>query len=111
MSNGASSPLGGSSDGDVDMDTDTLVNGNDDEATPRPEPINENAPVNIMPLLSRHQSKAEQHDVCIIGAGPAGLMLGYGEQPNHQPLTPSHSVASYPDIDISIPRTTHRYPC
>lgn len=89
MSNGASSPLGGSSDGDVDMDTDTLVNGNDDEATPRPEPINENAPVNIMPLLSRHQSKAEQHDVCIIGAGPAGLMLGYGEPP-----PTSHSVSS-----------------
>ncbi|KAI3391037.1 hypothetical protein diail_8088, partial [Diaporthe ilicicola] len=77
MSNGASSPLGGSSDGDVDMDTDTLVNGHDDdEATPRPEPINENAPVNIMPLLSRRQPKPERHDVCIVGAGPAGLMLG-----------------------------------
>ncbi|KAK2602881.1 hypothetical protein N8I77_009383 [Diaporthe amygdali] len=76
MSNGASSPLGGSSDGDVDMDTDTLVNGHDDEATPRPEPINENAPVNIMPLLARHQSNSERHDVCIVGAGPAGLMLG-----------------------------------
>lgn len=73
--------MGGSSDGDVDMDTDTLVNangsGNDDDATtPRPEPINENAPVNIMPLLTRHQPKPEHHDVCIIGAGPAGLMLG-----------------------------------
>lgn len=97
MSNGASSPLGGSSDGDVDMDTDTLVNGNDDEATPRPEPINENAPVNIMPLLSRRQSKPEHHDVCIIGAGPAGLMLGYGEPP---PLTPSYPVASHLDTEF-----------
>lgn len=110
MSNGASSPLGGSSDGDVDMDTDTLVNGNDDEATPRPEPINENAPVNIMPLLSRHQSKAEQHDVCIIGAGPAGLMLGYGE-PSPLSLRLIHSVASCPNIEPSIPETSHANSC
>lgn len=96
MSNGASSPLGGSSDGDVDMDTDTLVNGNDDEATPRPEPINENAPVNIMPLLARRQPKTERHDVCIVGAGPAGLMLGYGEPP---PLTPFNPVASHPGTE------------
>lgn len=100
MSNGASSPLGGSSDGDVDMDTDTLVNGNDDEATPRPEPINENAPVKIIPLLARHQPKSEHHDVCIIGAGPAGLMLGYGEL--LLLITPSYLVASYPCTDISI---------
>lgn len=89
MSNGASSPLGGSSDGDVDMDTDTLVNGNDDEATPRPEPVNENAPVNIMPLLSRRQPKTERHDVCIVGAGPAGLMLGYGEPTTSHPVSSS----------------------
>lgn len=107
MSNGASSPLGGSSDGDVDMDTDTLVNGNDDESTPRPEPINENAPVNIMPLLSRHQPKSEHHDVCIIGAGPAGLMLGYGASP---PLIdPSHPVAFHPVTGLLVLATTHTY--
>jgi len=108
MSNAASSPLSGSSDGDVDMDSDTLVNGNDDEATPRPEPINENAPVNIMPLLARQQPKSEHHDVCIIGGGPAGLMLGYGE--SLLLTTPSHPVAFHPATGLLVLTTTHAYP-
>lgn len=83
MSNDASSPLGGSDvdvDVDVDMDTETLTNGSrsvDGGATPRPELVNESAPVNIIPLLGRLEPRPEHHDVCIVGAGPAGLMLGY----------------------------------
>lgn len=76
---------------DVDMDSDdtatvaTTNNHNgynhDHEATPRPELINENDPIHIMPFLGRLQhanSRAppERHDVCVVGAGPAGLMLG-----------------------------------
>ncbi|ROV92458.1 hypothetical protein VSDG_06653 [Cytospora chrysosperma] len=84
MSNDASSPLGGSDvdvdvDVDVDMDTETLTNGSrsvDGGATPRPELVNESAPVNIIPLLGRLEPRPEHHDVCIVGAGPAGLMLG-----------------------------------
>ncbi|ROW01937.1 hypothetical protein VMCG_05572 [Cytospora schulzeri] len=78
MSNDASSPLGGS-DVDVDMDTETLTNGSrsvDGGATPRPQLINENAPINIMPFLGRMEPKPERYDVTIVGAGPAGLMLG-----------------------------------
>lgn len=74
-------------DNDVDMDSDeTTTNGRDNnnldqEATPRPEPINENEPINIVPFLARlqrHHNRPppERHDVCIVGAGPAGLMLG-----------------------------------
>lgn len=84
---------------DVDMDSDDTAtvatngynnNNNSDQphnheaTTPRPELINENDPIHIMPLLGRlqhanhHNSRhpPERHDVCIVGAGPAGLMLG-----------------------------------
>lgn len=71
-------------------DASTIITANghstydDHEGTPRPEPINENDPINIMPFLGRlnHNSNnnnkqpPERHDVCIVGAGPAGLMLG-----------------------------------
>lgn len=74
----ASSPVVSESD-DVDMDSDLTTNGDrsDHEATPRPEAINENDPVSIMPFLGRVEQAPERHDVCIVGAGPAGLMLGY----------------------------------
>lgn len=63
---------------DVDMDSDTATNGgySDHESTPRPEPVNENEPVHIVPFLGRLEERPEHHDVCIVGAGPAGLMLG-----------------------------------
>lgn len=87
---------------DVDMDSDDTATANggrsssttnnnnnntntyDNETTPRPEPINENDPIHIMPLLRRlnnhnnnnNRAPPERHDVCIVGAGPAGLMLG-----------------------------------
>lgn len=79
MSDAASSVLEGS-DVDVDMDTETLINSSHSvagSATPRPELINENSPVNIMPFLGRTQAGPERYDVTIVGAGPAGLMLGY----------------------------------
>lgn len=67
-----------SSDGDMDVDSvdssGTATNAHD--ATPRPEPISETAPINIMPLLGRIEQRTERYDVCIVGAGPAGLMLG-----------------------------------
>lgn len=80
----ATSPtsVSASSDGDMDLDSvvssDTATNGyrSDHEATPRPEPINERAPINIMPLLGRMEQRVERYDVSIVGAGPAGLMLG-----------------------------------
>lgn len=77
---GASSPVANSDDSDMDMDSDMTTNGDDHsdhEATPRPEPINENDPVRIMPFLGRVEQKPDRHDVCVVGAGPAGLMLGY----------------------------------
>ncbi|CAN8096181.1 unnamed protein product [Discula destructiva] len=68
------------SESDVDMDSDsvTTINGDrsDHEATPRPEFINENDPLKIMPFLGRVEQPPEHHDVCVVGAGPAGLMLG-----------------------------------
>ncbi|KUI59801.1 3-hydroxybenzoate 4-monooxygenase [Cytospora mali] len=78
MSNDASSTMEGSDvDVDVDMDTETLTNGSvDGGATPRPHLVNENAPVNIVPFLGRREPGTEHYDVCIVGAGPAGLMLG-----------------------------------
>lgn len=74
---GASSPVA-NSESDMDIDSDMTTNGDhsDHEATPRPEPINENDPVRIMPFLGRVEQKPDRHDVCIVGAGPAGLMLG-----------------------------------
>lgn len=74
---GASSPIA-NSDSDMDMDSDMTTNGDhsEHEATPRPVPINENDPVRIMPFLGRVEQKPDRHDVCIVGAGPAGLMLG-----------------------------------
>lgn len=70
---------------DVDMDSEDTTTAHsrdnfDHEATPRPEPINENDPIRIMPFLGRlnthNRPPPERHDVCIVGAGPAGLMLG-----------------------------------
>lgn len=71
---------------DVDMDSDdTATANNHHEATPRPELINENDPIHILPFLRRlnnnhnnnlNKAPPERHDVCIVGAGPAGLMLG-----------------------------------
>lgn len=58
------------------MDTDGGERFSENEATPVPEPVNENAPVNIMPFLGRLEKRPESYDVCIVGAGPAGLMLG-----------------------------------
>lgn len=108
--NDASSPLGGSDvDAGMDMDTDTLTNGSrsvDGGATPRPYLINENAPVNIMPFLGRLEPRPERYDVTVVGAGPAGLMLGYVYTttrdilPHHQgyPLKPhtTHPASSSP---------------
>lgn len=70
---------------DLDMDaintpTTTAANSehSDDEATPRPEFVNENEPVLIVPALSRRsQQQAKRYDVTVVGAGPAGLMLGW----------------------------------
>lgn len=64
------------SDGDMDVDTDSSTVYGDRETTPRPELVNESAPINIMPLLTRLDQRTERYDVCIVGAGPAGLMLG-----------------------------------
>lgn len=86
------------SDMDMDLDDNSTTtstaaannnNSFDHEATPRPELINENDPIHIMPFLGRldqHNNRLasansnhkppERHDVCIVGAGPAGLMLG-----------------------------------
>lgn len=76
------------SDVDVDVDMDAA----DADATPRPELVDEDDPITIVPelLLGRLQHAAaahhrhghrgaappeERHDVCVVGAGPAGLML------------------------------------
>lgn len=66
------------SESDVDMDSDLTTNGDrsDHEMTPRPEFVDDNDPVRIMPFLGRVEQPPERHDVCIVGAGPAGLMLG-----------------------------------
>lgn len=72
----ASSPI--ASESDLDMDSESATNDEhpDREATPRPAFVNENDPVKIMPFLGRVEQPPERHDVCIAGAGPAGLMLG-----------------------------------
>lgn len=112
MSHGSSSPIGGS-DVDVDMDTETLTNGSRSvgSATPRPELINENAPINIMPTLGhRLEPSLERYDVCIVGAGPAGLMLGYGTLTDDDtytvyspPLTHPINLITQPISDPPIP--------
>ncbi|PSR81252.1 hypothetical protein BD289DRAFT_462190 [Coniella lustricola] len=65
--------------GAVSTPTTTAANSvhSDHEATPRPELVNENEPVCIVPALGRRlQQHVERYDVTVVGAGPAGLMLG-----------------------------------
>lgn len=73
---GAPSPVASESDVDMDSDLTTVGDRSDRDVTPQPEFINENDPVRIMPFLGRVEQPPERHDVCIVGAGPAGLMLG-----------------------------------
>ena len=114
MSNGGSSPRrsGGAAvdvDADMDMDAETLTNGSpsvDGGATPRPELINESAPVNIMPFLGRRESGPERYDVSIIGAGPAGLMLAYVPS---SLLRKSSLITTHPLISPGPPREALGY--
>lgn len=73
---GAASTTSAASESDLDMDSDMNGDHSDHEATPRPEFINESDPVAIMPFLGPKKQPPERYDVCVVGAGPAGLMLG-----------------------------------
>lgn len=87
-----------STDADMDLDLDaintpttTAANSehSDHDATPRPELVNEDEPVLIVPALGRRlQKQAERYDVTVVGAGPAGLMLGWVLTSGCWPLFP-----------------------